>query len=163
MVIEELIFWIKERHLGASCTKFCTGPQGPIPTEWSKFGVDRPFQTKDMTSLPVNSVFHKRFLSYNCDIFCRIKISSTNFVELGPEIIRAKFRGDGTCGFGGDDFGWSFSFRDVARKKFRRKWAWPIPGDSARSPERVDIRFLIYAFVYERSKPKRVDLAYSAP
>ncbi len=116
-----------------------------------------------MTSLPVSSVFRKRLLVYNRAIYCRIKFSSTNFVELGPEIIRAKFRVDRTCGLGGVRFRWFFSFRDVARKKFRRKWAWPIPGDSARSPERVDIRFWIYAFVYERSKPKRVDLAYSAP
>ncbi len=147
MVIEELIFWIKERHLRASCTKFCTGPQGGVPNEWSKFGVDRPFQTEVMTSLPVSSVFRKYLLAYNRGIYCPIKMSSANFVELGPESIRAKFRVDRTCGFGGDAFGWCFSFRDVARKKFRRKWAWPIPVYSARSPERVDIRFLLSAFV----------------
>ncbi len=143
MVIEELIFWIKERHLGASCTKICTGPHVGVPNEWSKFGVDRPFQSEVMPSLPVSSVFRKYLLAYNCDIFSRIKILYTKFVELGPEIIRAKFRVDRTCGFGGVRFRWFFSYRDVARKKSRRKWAWPIPGHSAGSPERVDIRFLI--------------------
>ena len=116
-----------------------------------------------MTLLPVSSVFRKCLLAYNRATVCRIKISFANFVELGPEIIRAKFRVDRTCGFGGDDFGRYVSFCAVARKKFRRKWAWPIPRDSAGYPERVDIRFSIYAFVDGSSKPKRVDLAYSAP
>ncbi len=95
-----------------------------------------------MPSLHASSVFRKYLLAYNCDIFSRIKIPSTKFVELGPEIIRAKFRVDRTCGFGGDDFGRYVSFRAVARKKSRRKWAWPTSRDSAQSPERVDIRFM---------------------
>ena len=32
-------------------------------------------------------------------------------------------------------------FRDFAKKKFRRKWAWPMPKDAADSSEAVCTRF----------------------
>ncbi len=58
-VTPELIFRVKQRHLEASCTKFCTGPQGGVPHKSSEFGVDWPFQSKDMTSVSVASVLRE--------------------------------------------------------------------------------------------------------
>ena len=141
-VIPELIFRIKQRHLEASCTKFCTGLRGGFPLKSSEVGVDRPLQSEDMTSVSITSVLREYSLAYSRKSFSRIDLGSTSQYDLCPEMVHAKFGVDRTCGFGGVNSERLLSFRDVARKKFRRKWAWPIPRDSARSPERVDIRFV---------------------
>ena len=35
-----------------------------------------------------------------------------------------------------------FKYRDVAKKKSRRKWAWPMSRHSISSPEHEDMKFL---------------------
>ncbi len=140
-VIPELISCVKQRHLEASCTKFCTAPQGGVPHKSSEFGVDRPLQSEDMTSVSITSVLREYSLAYSRKSFLRIDLGSTSQYDVCPEMIHAKFGVDWTCGFGGVNSERLVSFRDVAREKFRRKWAWPIPRDSAGSPERVDIKF----------------------
>ena len=129
--IPELIFRVKQRHLEASCTNFCRGLQGGFPHKCSEFGVDRPFQTEDMTSVSISSVLREYSLAYSRKSFPRIDLGSTSQYDVCPEMIHAKFGVDRTCGFGGVNSERLVSFRDVARKKFRRKWAWPIPRDSA--------------------------------
>lgn len=49
-------------------------------------GVDRPFRTYDMTSLPGFSVWCKHLLAYNSNIFLRINLT----YRLRPEMVRAK-------------------------------------------------------------------------
>ena len=53
-----------------------------------------------------------------------------------------KFQANRCRPLGGDVESRFFAFCDVAKKKSRRKWAWPIPRDSGASPEHVDIRIL---------------------
>ena len=54
----------------------------------------------------------------------------------------AKFQANRRRPLGGDVESRFFAFCAVAKKKSRRKWAWPIPRDSGASPEHVDIRIL---------------------
>ena len=57
-------------------------------------------------------------------------------------MVCGKFQANHCRSLGGDVESWFFTFCDVAKKKSRRKWAWPIPRDSGASPEHVDIRIL---------------------
>ena len=115
-VIPELIFRVKQRHLEASCTKFCTGPQGGVAHKCSEFGVDRPFQTEDMTPVSISSVLREYSLAYSRKSFSRINLGSTSQYDVCPEMVRAKFGVDRTCGFGGVNSERLVSFRDFARK-----------------------------------------------
>ena len=57
-------------------------------------------------------------------------------------MVCAKFQANRCRPLGGDVKSRFFAFCDVAKKKSRRKWAWPIPRDSGAAPEQVDIRIL---------------------
>ena len=58
-------------------------------------------------------------------------------------MIYTKFDADRTNSLGRVRKSRFSDFRDFARKRYTRKWAWPISRDSAQFPERLDVRFLI--------------------
>ena len=85
------------------------------------------------------------------------------FVPQDLEMVHTNFGADPTKRLGGDAKRRFCTFRDFARKIYRRKWAWPISRDSAGSTERVDVWFSISATFGSGVRGQNVNLPVIAP
>ncbi len=70
------------------------------------------------------------------------KILLITLDQVQLKSVRAKFHTDWTKPQGGVKKSRFSSFRDFAKKNYRRKWVWPSPCDSASFRECDDIKFL---------------------